>query len=86
MAQKDAWRAYYELALGLTETSRKQAAKIAARVASRGGATAEQLQQLAEDFINASMANREAMTRMVRVEIDRALGGSGSPPWMRSTN
>jgi polyhydroxyalkanoate synthesis regulator phasin len=77
MAQKDAWRAYYELALGLTETSRKQAAKIAARVAGKGGATAEQLQQLAEDLITAGLANREAMTRMVKVEIDRALGRVG---------
>jgi polyhydroxyalkanoate synthesis regulator phasin len=77
VAQQDAWRAYYELALGLTETSRKKAMKIAERVAGKGGATAEQLQTLAEDFVNAGAANREAMTRMIRVEMDRALGRVG---------
>ena len=77
VAQKDAWRAYYEMALGLTETSRKQAAKIAARVAGKGGASAEQLQALADDFVNMSKGQREAMLSMVRVEIDRALGRVG---------
>ena len=73
MAQKDAWRAYVELALGLTETSRKKAMKIVQEVAGKGGATAEQLQEL----VSQGLANREAMTRMIRVEMDRALGRVG---------
>ena len=73
MAQKDAWRAYVELALGLTETSRKKAMKIVQEVAGKGGATAEQLQEL----VTQGLANREAMTRMIRVELDRALGKVG---------
>lgn len=73
MTQKEAWRAYYELALGLTETSRKKAMKIVQDVAGKGGATAEQVQEL----VNAGLANREAMTRMIRVELDRALSRIG---------
>ena len=73
MAQKDAWHAYVELALGLTDTSRKKAMKIVQQVAGKGGATADQLQ----DLVNQGMANREAMTRMIRVELDRALGRVG---------
>jgi len=73
VAQKDAWRAYVELALGLTDTSRKKAMKIVQQVAGKGGATAEQLQEL----VNQGLANREAMTRMIRVELDRALGRVG---------
>ena len=73
MAQKDAWRAYYELALGFTDTSRKKAVKIIKNVAGKGGVSADQLQEL----VNTAMANREAMSRMVKVEIDRALGRVG---------
>ena len=54
MAQNDAWHAYVELALGLTDTSRKKAMKIVQQVAGKGGATAEQLQ----DLVNQGMANR----------------------------
>jgi polyhydroxyalkanoate synthesis regulator phasin len=73
VADNDAWRAYVELVLGLTETSRKKAMKIVQQVAGKGGATAEQLQELVAQGI----ANREAMTRMIRVELDRALGKVG---------
>ncbi len=73
MAENDAWRAYVELVLGLTETSRKKAMKIVQQVAGKGGATAEQLQ----DLIGQGMANREALTRMIKVEMDRALGRVG---------
>src|SRR5262245_14308349 len=73
MGQRDAWRAYYELALGLTETSRKKAMKIVKDVAGKGGGTADQLQEL----VNTAVANREAIARMVKVEIDRALGRVG---------
>lgn len=73
MAENDAWRAYVELVLGLTETSRKKAMKIVQQVAGKGGATADQLQ----DLIGQGMANREALTRMIKVELDRALGRVG---------
>src|SRR5882672_10694817 len=73
----DAWRAYLDLALGLTETSRKRATKVAKKLVGKGGATAEQLQTMAEELVNTSVANREALTRLVRFELDRALGRVG---------
>ena len=76
-SMQDAWRAYLDLALGLTETSRKRATKVAKNLVGRGGATAEQLQTMAEDLLNTSLANREAMTRLIRFELDRALGRVG---------
>ena len=36
----DAWRAYLEMALGLTEAPRKRAQKVVGEVVNRGGATA----------------------------------------------
>ncbi|MGK5682327.1 hypothetical protein [Actinoplanes sp. URMC 104] len=73
----DAWRAYLEMALGLTETPRKRAQKVAGELVNRGGATAAQLQGLVDDLLSAGMANREALTNIVRYEVDRALGVVG---------
>jgi len=67
-----------EMALGLTEASRKKTTKAVQRALGKGGATAEQLQQLAEELLRTSAANREAMTKLVRYELDRALGGGGA--------
>jgi polyhydroxyalkanoate synthesis regulator phasin len=74
---QDAWRAYLELAFGLTEASKKKAKKTAKELAGKGGATAAQLQSLAEDLLSASRANREALARLVRYEVDRAVGAVG---------
>jgi polyhydroxyalkanoate synthesis regulator phasin len=76
-AMQDAWRAYLDLALGLTETSRKKATKVVKKLAGRGGATAEQLQSMAEELVSTSLANREALTRLVRYEAERALNRVG---------
>jgi len=76
-AMQDAWRAYLDLALGLTETSRKKATKVARKLAGRGNATAEQLQSMAEELVSTSLANREALSRLVRFELERALGKVG---------
>src|SRR3954447_24381270 len=73
----DAWRAYLEMALGLTETPRKRAQKAVGDLVNRGGATAGQVQGLVEDLMSAGMANREALTNIVRYEVDRALGVVG---------
>jgi polyhydroxyalkanoate synthesis regulator phasin len=73
----DAWRAYLEMALGLTEAPRKKAQKVAGDLVNKGGATAAQLQGLAEDLMSTGMANREALTNIVRYEVDRALGVVG---------
>ena len=74
---QDAWRAYLEMALGLTEAPRKRAQKVVGDLANRGGATAAQVQGLVEDLFSAGMANREALTNIVRYEVDRALGMVG---------
>ncbi|MEV4847734.1 hypothetical protein AB0K20_31565 [Micromonospora matsumotoense] len=74
---QDAWRAYLELALGLTEAPRKRAQDAARRLVGTGGATAGQLQALAEELLATGAANREALTKLVRFEVDRALGAVG---------
>ncbi|MGW5671748.1 phasin family protein [Micromonospora sp. NPDC003776] len=74
---QDAWRAYLELAMGLTEAPRKKAQDAVRRVVGQGGATAAQLQSLAEELVATGMANREALTKLVRFEVDRALGAVG---------
>src|SRR5688572_11418860 len=76
MAQ-EAWRAYLELAYGMTEATTKKATKTVRKLVGRSGATAEQLQVIAEDVVKAGTANREAMTKLVRYELDRALGAVG---------
>jgi polyhydroxyalkanoate synthesis regulator phasin len=76
-AMQDAWRAYLDLALGFTEASRKQATKVARRLLGKGGATADQLQSMAEDLVKTSVANRESLVRLVRYELDRTLGRVG---------
>ena len=74
---QDAWRAYLELALGLTEASKKRAQTVARKLVGQSGATASQLQGMAEELISTGMANREALTKIVRFEVDRALGVLG---------
>src|SRR5690349_15279855 len=71
---QDAWRAYLEMALGLTEAPRKRAQQVAGELVNRGGATAAQVQGLVEDLMSTGLANREALTYIVRFEVDRALG------------
>jgi polyhydroxyalkanoate synthesis regulator phasin len=74
---QDAWRAYLELAMGLTEASRRKAEQVARDLLGKGGATAGQLQSAAEELLAASRANRENLTKLVRYELDRALGRVG---------
>jgi polyhydroxyalkanoate synthesis regulator phasin len=75
--RQEAWRAYAEMALGMTEASRQSATRAVKRLLGKGGATAEQLQDLAEELLKTSVANREVVTKMIRVELDRALGRMG---------
>ncbi|MET8088145.1 hypothetical protein [Micromonospora sp. NPDC005237] len=74
---QDAWRAYLELALGLAEAPRKKAQDAVRRLVGSGGATAAQLQALGEELVTTGAANREALTKLVRFEVDRALGAVG---------
>ncbi|NBE85291.1 phasin family protein [Micromonospora rubida] len=74
---QDAWRAYLGLAMGLTEAPRKKAQDVVRRLVGSGEATATQLQALAEELLSTGVANREALTKLVRFEVDRALGAVG---------
>ncbi|GIJ29680.1 hypothetical protein Vqi01_48420 [Micromonospora qiuiae] len=74
---QDAWRAYLELAMGLTEAPRKKAQDAVRRLMGSTGATAAQLQTLAEELRSTGAANREALTKLVRFEVERALGVVG---------
>lgn len=78
---QDALKAYLELALGLTEASKKKAEKAVKKMAKelvgKGTATAAQVQGAVEDLMATSTSNREAVTRLVRVEMERALGRMG---------
>jgi polyhydroxyalkanoate synthesis regulator phasin len=76
MAQ-EAWRAYLELALGATEATRKKATKTVKRLAGKSAVSAEQLQSMVEDVLRTSSTNREALTKLVRYELERALGAVG---------
>lgn len=74
---QDAWRAYLELALGLTEASRKKATQIIKSLAEQSGAKVEDLQGTAEELLATGMANRESVAKLVRFELDRTLGKVG---------
>src|SRR5690606_39170236 len=43
----------------------------------KGNATAEQLRSMTAELIAANAANREALGRLIKVEVDRALGRVG---------
>jgi polyhydroxyalkanoate synthesis regulator phasin len=78
---QEAMRTYLELAMGLTETSRKRVRKVVKDVVKeavgRSGATADQVKALSGDLMAANSANREALAKLVRFEVDRALGMVG---------
>jgi polyhydroxyalkanoate synthesis regulator phasin len=78
---EEAMRTYLELAMGLTEASRKRVRRVVKDVVTqavgRSGATAEQVKALSGDLMAANSANREALAKLVRFEVDRALGMVG---------
>jgi polyhydroxyalkanoate synthesis regulator phasin len=76
MAQ-EAWRAYLELAIGATDATRKKATKTVKQLVGKGALSGEQLQTMAEDLLRTSSASREAMTNLVRYELEKALGRIG---------
>ena len=73
----DAWRSYLEMAYGLTKTSQKKAQKAVRELVGKSNAKAGELQSMAEDLMATGMANRDAITTLVRDELDRALGRVG---------
>ena len=74
---KDAIKGYLELATGLTEVTRQRARTAAKALVAQGEATAGQVQSLTDDLVSQSKANREAVTALVRFEVEKALGRVG---------
>lgn len=74
---QDAWRAYLELALGVTQASRRKAEQAVRELLTRGGATAAQLQGVVDELLRTSRSNRAELVKLVRYEVDRALGKVG---------
>jgi polyhydroxyalkanoate synthesis regulator phasin len=74
---QEALRTYMELAMGLTDVSRKRVKKVVKEAVGRGGATAEQVKALTSELRAANSANRETLAKIVRFEVDRALGVVG---------
>ena len=74
---RDALKSYLALASGLTDVTRQRAVSAARALVAQGEATAEQVSALAEDLLSQSRSNREAVTALVKYEVDRTLGRLG---------
>lgn len=74
---RDALKTYLSLANGVTEVTRQRARAAARALQEQSGARADQVSALAEDLRAQSRANRDAVTTLVRFEVDRALGRIG---------
>ena len=74
---QDALRAYVELALGVTEASRKKAEQVVKKLVGQGEAKVAQFQGAVEELLATSRANREAIVRLVRYEVERAMTAVG---------
>lgn len=73
----DAVKGYLALASGLTEVTKQRAVAAAKNLVAQGGAAAGQVTALADDLVAQSKSNREAVTALVRFEVDKALGRVG---------
>ena len=74
---QDALRTYLELAMGLTDASRKKVRKAVKEAVGKGNATADQVRTMTADLLATNSANREALSKLVKFEVDRALGVVG---------
>ncbi len=74
---RDALKSYLALASGFREVTRQKAAGAAKALVAQGEATAGQMTELADDLLQQSRQNREAVTALVKYEVDRAFGRVG---------
>lgn len=74
---RDALRGYLSMANGLTEVPRRRAAAAAKALLAQGEATAEQVSQLTDELLATSRSNREALSNLIRYEVDRTLDQMG---------
>ncbi len=77
---RDALRGYLGLASGISEVTLARATAAAKALAAQGEATAEQVSTLAEDLVDTSRRNREALSTLVRYEVEQALRRLGLAP------
>lgn len=80
----DALKSYVALANGLTEATAAKAKDVATAlvdqaltVSGRGTDLTGKVTDLADDLLATSKENREALTAMIRTEVDRAIGRVG---------
>lgn len=74
---QDALRNYVALATGLSKMSKKKAKVVAKQLAKSSGETVDNLQAFTEGLMTAGNANRDALVKLIRYEVDRALGTIG---------
>ena len=74
---QDALRTYLELAMGLTESVAEEGAEGGQGSRGQGDATADQVRAMTTELVATNAANREALAKLVRFEVDRALGVVG---------
>jgi polyhydroxyalkanoate synthesis regulator phasin len=73
----DALKGYLALATGLTEVTRQRATAAAKALVAQGEAAAGSVSAVTEDLLAQSKSNRDAVTALVKFEVDKALGRVG---------
>ena len=73
----DALKGYLALATGLTEVTKQRATAAAKALVAQGEAAAGSVSAVAEDLMAQSKSNREAVTALVKFEVDKALSRVG---------
>jgi polyhydroxyalkanoate synthesis regulator phasin len=74
---REALTGYWTLVSGLTEVTVERARAAARSMLAQGEATREQVSGLAQEIIETSRTNREALVKLVRFETERAAGRLG---------
>jgi polyhydroxyalkanoate synthesis regulator phasin len=73
----DALKGYLALATGLTEVTKQRATAAAKALVAQGEAAAGSVQAIADDLMAQSKSNRDAVSALVKFEVDKALGRVG---------
>ena len=68
---------YLQALASLSDLTRTQAERVAARLAKQGEVQSAQVSRVAEDLMRRTQKNREIMTRLVQREVKRQLGVLG---------
>src|SRR3954462_12106343 len=77
MAQAPDWKQLIEAGLQFTEMRRGQARRIAQELASQGQIARDQVASTVDELVDMSRRRTEALTNIVRQEVQRQLGALG---------